>query len=483
MKVHRGPDGTVSCIDLKSSAKIHVMGVCGTAMSSLAGLLKEKGYNVCGSDRSFYPPVSDELKRMDICTIKGYKKENIHSDLDLVIVGNVISKNLPESQALLNSNLPYMSLPEALNAFVIEKKNTVMVCGTHGKTTVSCLSAWLLHECGLNPGFLIGGVSENFKTGFRFGKSNWFVVEGDEYDTAFFEKTPKFIHYHSTHTLLNNIEFDHADIYQSIEDIEKAFCLLMEKKASSCLIAGIDSPLVEKLTKFTSQEVITYGTCRGDWRLVDRRPIPGGGQILRVETGDQKAVEIPTPLSGRHNALNVLSVWVLSRVLNMDREKTLLALKSFKGIRRRFQVLGDFSGITVVEDFAHHPTAVSAVLQSSREIYPGRRLLALFEPRSNTSRRNIFQKNYQKALSVADLVFCMEAYDTSRIPESDRFSSKQLVENLNQDDKPSFYAKDVREMLNLVQKNVLKGDVMVLMSNGDFGGIYTLLKEELLKRP
>ena len=484
LKVHCGPSADVSYIDLKSAAKIHIMGVCGTAMSSLAGLLKEKGYHVCGSDRSFYPPISEELERMGIPTFKGYKAEHIHSDLDLVVVGNVISQNLPEAQALLSSGLPYISLPEALNSFVILGKNTVMVCGTHGKTTISCLSAYVLHECGWNPGFMIGGVSENFKTGFRLSDSNWFVVEGDEYDTAFFEKTPKCVHYRSTHTLLSNIEFDHVDIYKDIKEVERAFRLLMEKKqsVSSCLIAGVDSSLVEKLIAFTDQKVVTYGTKKGDWRLINRKPIAGGGQILQVKNPKQETVEIPIPLPGEHNALNALSVWVLSHELNLDRDKVFLAFKNFQGVRRRFQVLGDFSGVTLIEDFAHHPTAVTAVLRSAREMYPGHRVLALFEPRSNTSRKNIFQKDYQKALSLADLVFCMEAYKASSLSESERFSAKQLVDNLNQNKREAFYAEDVEDMLNLVRKQVLKGDVIVIMSNGDFGGIYSLLKKMLISR-
>ena len=481
IKVHRGSAGDISYININPPAKIHIMGVCGTAMSSLAGLLKQKGYDMSGSDQNFYQPVSEELKRMNILTLQGYKTENIHSGLDLVVVGNVISRNMPETQALLSSGLPYISLPEALNSFVIEKKNTVMVCGTHGKTTISCLSAWILNECGLNPGFMIGGVGENFNTGFNLSDSDWFVVEGDEYDTAFFEKTPKCIHYHCTHILLNNIEFDHADIYRDIGEVEQAFRLLMEKKSSSCLIAGIDSPLVEKLIACTNQTVVTYGIRKGDWRLIHRKPIPGEGQILQIKNPRQETVEIYIPLPGEYNGLNALSVWVLSNVLNLNRDKVLLALKSFQGVRRRFQVLGDFSGITLIEDFAHHPTSVAAVLQSAREMYPDRRILALFEPRSSTSRKNIFQRDYEKALSLADLVFCMEAYDTSRISEMERFSSRQLVTHiLNQNEKTAFYAENVRSMVRIVQNQVLKGDVILIMSSGDFGGIYSLLKEALL---
>ncbi len=456
------------------------MGLCGTAMSSLAGLLKKMGYNVRGSDNHFYPPVSGELKKMGISTIHGYKAENIHSGLDLVIVGNVISKNMPEAQALLKSGLPYMSLPSALNSFIIRTKKVVMVCGTHGKTTTSCLAAWVLRECGLDPGFMIGGVAENFDSSFHFSDSDWFVLEGDEYDTAFFEKTPKFIHYNTTYTLVNNIEFDHADIYRDIKEVEQAFRLLMEKKASSvsCLIAGIDSPLVEKLIAFTKQKVMTYGLKKGNWRLVDRKVLSERkGQILQIKNPDESIIEIQTSLHGEYNGLNVLAVWSLVCTLKLDQNRALAAFRSFFGVRRRFQVLGEFSGITLVEDFAHHPTAVMSVLQSAKEIYPGRRIMALFEPRSNTSRRNIFQKEYESALSVADSVFCMKAYDTSRISEPERFSSRQLVTNLNQKGQPAFYADSIKNMMLIIKKQVIRGDVIIIMSNGDFGGIYTLLKE------
>ena len=481
IKVHRGPLSDISYIDIKPSAEIYIMGVCGTAMSSLAGLLKEKGYRVCGSDKAFYPPISEELKRMGIPTFKGYKAENIHKGLDLVVVGNVISKNMPEAQALLSSGLPYISLPEALNSFIIEKKNTAMVCGTHGKTTISCLLTWVLQECGLKPGFMIGGVSENFKSGYRLSDSSWFVLEGDEYDTAFFEKTPKCIHYQATHTILSNIEFDHADIYKDIKEVEQAFQLLMEQKSSSYLIAGIDSPLVEKIISSTHQEVVTYGVKKGDWHLIDRRWEAEKGQMIKVKNPENEIEEIQIPLPGEHNALNALAVWAFSRLLNLDTKKVVLALKNFKGVRRRFQVLGDFSDVTLIEDFAHHPTAVSSVLHSVREVYSGRRVIALFEPRSNTSRKNIFQEDYQRALSVADLVFCREPINVSSIPESERFSTRKLVSFFDKIEKPAFCAKEVSDMVNLIQKQVLKKDVVVIMSNGDFGGIYFLLKEKLLE--
>jgi len=473
-------------IDIATPAKIHIMGVCGTAMSSLAGLLKKRGHIVCGSDRNFYPPISEHLKHMGIKTFKGYKKEHIHSGLDLVIVGNVISKNIPEAKALLSSRVPYITLPEALNTFITEDKNVIMVCGTHGKTTVSCLAAWVLNECGLYPGFMIGGISDNFKTNFRLTDSKWFVIEGDEYDTSFFEKSPKFLHYKATHTLLNNIEFDHADIYKNLGEVEQVFQSLL-KKPFSGLIAGIDSPLVHKHIKKSHQKIITYGLDKGDWLIFHREVLGESGQTLWIKEKNNKAIKqetikIDTSLQGEHNALNVLAVWVLSRVLNLDRKKTLKAFKSFLGVQRRFQVLVNTHGITLIEDFAHHPTAVSYVLRSVREIYPKRRILAVFEPRSNTSRKNIFQKDYQKALSLADVVFCVEAYNSSTIEKPDRFSSEDLVHDLSQKKKTAFYAKTPLDLANILKDKINRGDVIIVMSNGDFGDIYSIIKKDILHR-
>ena len=493
LRVRQGISGDFSYREIPAGANIHIMGVCGTAMSSLAGLLVEQGYFVSGSDQSFYPPASEELKRLGIRILKGYKAENIHSRLDLVVVGNVISKNMPEAQALLRSGLPYLSLPEILNPLVIKKKNSIMVCGTHGKTTISFLSAWVLDQCGLNPGFMIGGVAENFKSGFRLKDSNWFIVEGDEYDTAFFEKTPKFVHYISTHRILTNVEFDHADIYKDIHAVQKAFLLLMEKTEDSggYLIAGLSSPFIKKLISQTRQKVITYGIGKGDYEIIQRRPLPiintgknikqdsEGGQIVSIKEPDGNIVEIQTPLPGEHNAFNILPVWILGRIMKLNDQKVLSAFKNFKGVRRRFQVLGNWRGITVVEDFAHHPSAVKAVLKSAKEQYPQRRLLAAFEPRSATSRRNIFQNRYKEALSLADIVFCLKPYDQKRILPSDRFHSKKLIQELKTNHTLGFYAESVEEMVHTIQQRALRGDVLLLMSNGNFGGIYSLLETSL----
>ena len=484
LKVHRGHSGNSSYIDLKPSAKIHIMGVCGTAMSALAGLLTESGYRVSGSDRQFYPPVSEQLQLLGIPTFKGFKAENLQTDIDLVVIGNVVSKNMPEAQAVLEKKMSYVHLPEILSALIIQNKKTVMAAGTHGKTTVSFLAAWLLDQCGFHPGFMIGGVSENFKRSFCLQqKSDWFVVEGDEYDTAFFEKTPKFLHYPAGYTILTGIEFDHADIYKNIDEVTQVFRLLLEKQSSSSvLIACADCPLVKKLISDMSSkpQIFTYGVKEGDYRLINRDIFTENrGQIIKVQGPNQDVEEIQIPLNGEHNALNALSVWILSQVLHLPKQQTLSAFKSFKGVRRRFQVLGVFNGITLIEDFAHHPSAVSAVIQSTREIYPGHRLLVLFEPRSNTSRRNIFQKEYEKVLQQADMIFCRSLENTTQIPESELFSAQKLAQSINRHSQTerAFFAEDVSILTQLVQRNAKTGDVILILSNGDFGDIYSLLEQ------
>ncbi len=481
LRVRRGASAEFSFIDLTASAKIHIMGICGTAMSALAGLLQQKGYQISGSDRHFYPPISNELKRLKIAYLEGYKAEHIHPDLDLIVVGNVITKTLPETQALLDSGLPYVSLPEILNPLIIGNKKSVMVSGTHGKTTVASLIAWVLDQCGLDPSFLIGGVTENFQTNFRMRNSDWFVIEGDEYDTAFFEKTPKFVHYRATHTILTNIEFDHADIYKDIEEVKKAFILLMESlPPSSHLVACLSSPYVEEVIAHTRSSCVSYGSSRGDYQILRRKSLQTqmtGGQIVWLRGPRLGAIRIQTPLSGEHNALNILSVWTLGRILDLDPKRVISALKTFQGVRQRFQLLGNFNDLILIEDFAHHPTAVWFTLQSAREIYPEHRLLAIFEPRSNISRRNVFQTEYRRVLSVADMVFCIKPHDVSGIPEAERFSSEKLIQELNQSGTVSFYAEDVKSMAQLVQQKASKGDVVLVMSNGDFGGLCSLLKE------
>ena len=503
LKVRRGREGTCSFMDLQSPARVHIMGVCGAAMSALAGLLVQNGYRVSGSDRAFYPPASEELKSLGVKLFKGYKREHILPQWDVVVVGNVISRGMEEADALLHSRLPYVSLPDFLS-FLMQDKTSVMVCGTHGKTTLSFLCAWILDQCGKDPGFLIGGVSKDFQAGFRWSKSPYFVVEGDEYDTAFFEKTPKFMHYPASHILINNVEFDHADIYKNLREVQQAFRRLVTERAKApgalkSFVVGLSSPFMEELVACAEKnspscQVVTYGKNRGDWQLLKQTPLPDSGQMgqkLVVKEPGGDTVSVETSLVGEHNAWNVLGAYALSRTLGLDPQSVLKALSDFKGVKRRFEFLGTWRGVDVVEDFAHHPSAVREVLQAARQHAPGRRLLVAFEPRSATSRRKVFQTSYQQALALADIVFCLKAYDQSKLDEPDKLNSEDLVKGIcrifqskNTASSPgggergkAFYAPTVEDMASQIQATSRPQDILILMSNGDFQPrLFALLK-------
>ena len=482
LKIFKGPKAQPGFITLKPKAHIHIMGVCGTAMFSLAGLLKKKGFLISGSDKMFYPPISEELKKLNIKIFKNFEDKKMFSSADLLIVGNVMSRNMPIIQSLLKSQKPYTTLPEVLKSLVIENRHTIITAGTHGKTTTGFLTAWALKACGLNPGFMAGGLSQNFKSSFRFVKnSSWFVLEGDEYDTAFFEKTPKFIHYPAHSALLTGIEFDHADIYKNLSEVKKAFKLFIRKVFKHLIINGDSKNLCKMKSQIHPQTCLkTYGLKKErDYQLLSRKIQPAG-QLLTIKEANKKSLQkVFLSLPGEHNALNALGVWALLRELGLPKKNISSAFKSFKGVRRRFQNLGVFGGIKLIEDFAHHPTAVKAVIKTAREIYPGRRLLVLFEPRSHTARKNIFQKDYEKALDKADKVFCLSPYKAEKIPPQERFSAKILTDSLNfKGRKKAFFAKKASVLASMVQKQVQKKDIILILSNGDFGGIYALLKRK-----
>ncbi len=456
------------------------MGICGTAMGSLAGILKSMGYQISGSDQNVYPPMSTQLEKLNIKLMEGYRPENLEPKPDLVIVGNVISKGNPEAVALLERGIPYTSLPKALGEFVIDQRQSLVVTGTHGKTTTTSMATWVAENCGLKPGYLIGGVPENFSLSFRApGDSAWFIIEGDEYDTAFFDKVPKFVHYRPKHVILTSIEFDHADIYQDLSAVMNSFRRLVEMiPRDGTLVAWGEDQNIQSLLPLAKCKVITYGLENGDYRAVERMALNGRNHFC-VAKGERKIADVALKLFGDHNTLNALSVFVMADVLGWSMAQVLGGLSSFQGVKRRQQLLGEPRGVAVVEDFAHHPTAVRLTIQSIRERFPGRRVLAVFEPRSATSRRKIFQADYVKALASADHSYVAEAFDQSKIDPTERFSSLQLVEDLSRMGASSHLGKDVDHLIELLEHEAKKGDVILLMSNGGFGGIYQKLLKAL----
>jgi UDP-N-acetylmuramate: L-alanyl-gamma-D-glutamyl-meso-diaminopimelate ligase len=458
--------------------RIHLMGICGTAMASLAGILKQEGYIVTGSDQNIYPPMSLFLDQLSIPVLKGYRPENLQPPPDLVVVGNVITKLNPEAIELARLAIPYLSLPQALRSFAMKGKESIVIAGTHGKTTTSSLASWVLEKGGLDPSFMIGGIPMNFQSNFKLGSGPYFVIEGDEYDTAFFDKGPKFLHYSPTIAILTSIEFDHADIYRDLAHVRESFRKLIGIiPREGLLIANHDDPVVMEEARNARCPVFTYGfKAEPDWTACDLRVCETSTELKLRHHGKEFA-EISTPLYGRHNISNLTSVVALADFLGIDPELLRLGLRTFKGVKRRQEIKGEKSGIIVLDDFAHHPTAVKETILAVREKYSGKRLIAVFEPRSNSSRRNVFQETYGAAFDKADMIFIPEPPMTEKIPPSERFSSAKLVEDLERRGLQAYYFKGTDILLEALHKNARSGDVFLFMSNGAFDN----LPDRLLK--
>ena len=451
---------------------IHLSGICGTGMASLAGMLKSMGYRVTGSDQNVYPPMSTFLRSLNIPVFEGYDPSHLTPVPDLVVVGNVIRKENPEAQALARLQLPYVSFPQAVRHFALSGKQSVVISGTHGKTTTSAIAAWVLEKGGMDPGFMIGGIPRNFEQNYKLGAGSWFVLEGDEYDTAFFDKGPKFLHYQPQVVILTSIEFDHADIYEDLDHVIQSFRKLIALvPREGLIIANADDPVIVDQVKRAACRVAPYSLGDGPhvpdtWRAVQGN-VEDGLTRVNIFQGDQACVELLTPMYGRHNISNLLSTVVLARFLNIPLPELKEALQTFQGVRRRQEVIGKRGGVTVLDDFAHHPTAVRETIGAVRDRYPGR-LIAVFEPRSNSSRRNIFQAQYAASFDPADLVMIPKPPNTEMIPEAERFSSPRLVQDLTQRGVEARYFDHTDDLLHDLVRTVKSGDIVLFMSNGGF---------------
>jgi UDP-N-acetylmuramate: L-alanyl-gamma-D-glutamyl-meso-diaminopimelate ligase len=465
-------------------AHIHLMGICGTAMASLAGLLKDRGFQITGSDQSVYPPMSTQLEELGIGIMQGYRAENLEPAPDLVIVGNVITAKHEEAIALMASDIPYTSLPEAMGQFVIGDREAFVMTGTHGKTTTTAMLAWVMECLDLEPGFMIGGIPRNFPRSFRAPAGQVFAIEGDEYDTAFFDKVPKFVHYRPRKVLLTSLEFDHADIYQDVAQIQGEFRKLLGLiPENGRLVYFAEEPNITAiLDSQTRGDRRSYGWDAGDFQ-VGAVSLADGTCTFEVRDAQRSVIDRVTLTQfGRHNILNALGVYVLCRAEGWNLTMVKEGLASFAGVKRRQEIIGEPGGITVVEDFAHHPTAVQLTVASMAERFPGRRLFVVFEPRSATTRRNIFQKDYVQALKGEHTVLLAHPFDQSRIPEAERFSSVQVTEALAAQgtEALAFPATDgVEAMVDYLAASCRRGDVILIMSNGGFDGIYAKLLARL----
>jgi UDP-N-acetylmuramate: L-alanyl-gamma-D-glutamyl-meso-diaminopimelate ligase len=459
----------------------HLIGICGTAMASLAGMLQASGHKVTGSDQNVYPPMSTQLEALGIEILNGYKPENIKIGADVTVVGNAISRGNPELEEVLNRKLIYRSQAEIVKEQFIRGRRSLVVAGTHGKTTTTSIAAWVCEVGGLDPGFLVGGIVQNFDASFRVTKSEHFVIEGDEYDTAYFDKKPKFMHYLPEIAIVNNIEFDHADIYRDLQEIKYQFSRLMNLvPGNGKLIVGTDSPVAaEVLTEmggklFTTVE--TFGLNDGaKWQA---RHIDFTGDITRFSVFREGALwgEFETNLIGEFNVRNCLAVIIAADAWGISKGKMQEAFDTFKSVKRRVEVRGTIGGVTVIDDFAHHPTAVEETLKALRMKYDGKRLIAVFEPRSWSSRLAVFQEPYSKAFSYADHVIIAGVYNTAKAGELGKvLDTDELVRQIAEQGKVAVRLSDADAIVERLLPELRDGDVVAIMSNGGFGGIHEKL--------
>lgn len=462
-----------------SNAHIHLMGICGVGMSSLAGILKEKGYKITGSDQNIYPPISTFLEGLSIPIEKGYRPSNLRPRPDLVIVGNVITKDNPEAVELLHLGIPYLSMPQALREFAIDKKKSIVITGTHGKTTASAMTAWILEVAGMDPSFMIGGIAKNFDSNFKLGTGAYFVVEGDEYDTAFFDKRPKFMHYDPCVAVITSIEFDHADIYKGIEEIKASFRGLIGMiPADGVLCANIDDAVVADEIKRAGCHSLTYAM-KGKADLTIRQVTADDDKTtITIARGKNVYLTASSDLYGDHAIYNILAAISVAYHLNVPSEAIARAIATFRGVRRRLELIGSHEDILVIDDFAHHPTSVRETTKAVKARYKDRRLVAVFEPRSNSSRRNIFQDAYASSFDSADLVILPEPPKMERIPPHERFSSTKLTADLRGRGIEAHYFANNDDLLDGLISLIKRGDVILIMSNGAFDNI----QKRLLKR-
>lgn len=467
-------------MDLKPGSHIHLMGICGTAMASLAGLLKDRGFKITGSDSNPYPPMSTQLESLGISIMKGYAAKNLHPQPDFVIVGNVISASNEEAQELMKLKIPYGSLPQAMGEYIIDDRDCICVSGTHGKTTTSSMMAWVAEIAGVKPGFLIGGIPKNFGKSFQNPQGKYFVIEGDEYDTAFFDKVPKFIHYKPKHVILTSVEFDHADIYKDLDAVKAAFARLMTltPENGTLLACAEDKNVMALLSQTKCKNVFTYGMKSGDYQAQVQN-ISDRGTDFKVSFKGQDLGLFSVTLTGDYNIQNTLAVIGIAHQQKWDLAKVKMALKEFQGVKRRQEVLGEPGGVLLIEDFAHHPTAVRETVKGILSKYPQRKLFAVFEPRSATSRRKVFQKDYVEAFQECDEIMLAKAFDQSKISETDRFSSEELVADLNSSGKSANAFDNADQIVSSIKSQAKKGDMVLIMSNGGFDGIYQKLIQAL----
>lgn len=469
---------------------IHMIGICGTGMGSLAGLLRDAGHAVRGSDQEVYPPISTMLRDKGIPVLEGYRAANILDAKprpDLVIVGNIANRQNPEVQGLLESGIPYLSMPQALGRFFLASRHPVVVAGTHGKTTTTAMIARMLMDAGRGPSFLVGGILKDLDQSYRLGEGNAFVIEGDEYETSFFDKDPKFLHYMPRTAILTSVEYDHAEMFPSLEAVKDAFArfvaLVPKGSDGGSLIVCADDPTALSLAGACRGEILPYGlggASRIKGALLSAGP---DGMTFEVSDAGRPLGVMRMSCTGEHNLRNALSAVAAGLQLGLAPDEIRRGLAAFAGVRRRQDVRGVAAGVTIIDDFAHHPTAVRETIAAIKARYPGQRLWAVFEPRTNTTRRDVFQTEYAQAFDGADEVILAPVDHPERAPEGRRFSIERLVTDLTARNLSAHHAAGgVAEIVATISERARRGDIVLIMSNGGFGGIHEKLLAALESR-
>jgi len=453
----------------------HFIGVCGTAMGAVAAAMKERGITVTGSDERIYPPMSTFLEDSGVEIVEGYRASNIPESADVIIIGNTISRGNEEAEEALNRKLLYQSLPEVLKDQFLRGKRNFVVTGTHGKTTTSAILTWVLQSAGLEPGYMIGGIPGNLGRGACFTDSEFNVLEGDEYDTAFFDKRSKFLHYLPEFVIVNNIEFDHADIYDSLDEIKLTFRRLLNivPGGGMTVVNGDDCNVLDVIEGAPCPvRTLGFGK-RCDMRIEEVSYETDGSSFTLVDE------RYTIPMVGEFNVRNAAMAVAGGMFAGLSPDEVRSAFSSFRGIARRQQLRGEVRGVRVIDDFAHHPTAIRLAVLALRQRYPDARLWVVFEPRSNTTRRNIFQAELADALASADRAVVPAIEDPEKFAEEERLDPEQLVRDIDVGGGRGVYLPTVEEIAEYVVAEVEAGDVVAILSNGGFGGLHGILLERL----
>ncbi|MCP5045713.1 MAG: hypothetical protein GY940_00975 [bacterium] len=457
--------------------KVFLSGIAGTGMSSLAGLFKQKGYDVSGSDTHFYPPVDKILEKMNVKLFNPYAAENIPRDVDFCVIGNIISRGNPEAEYILNNHIEFYSMAEALYTFFIKGRQSVVAAGTHGKTTISSFVAHLLRRGGLEPGYFIGGKPMNMDSNYSVGTGNYFVIEGDEYETSLFDRSSKFLKYHPDYLIISSLEYDHLDFFPYESIYLKAFQNLVNQvPANGLIIMNNDYPMAAQAVEKAFTPVVTYGVSNSDWLITDIR-FNNPGYTFTLSHGSKK-IHLTTPLSGRYNAWNLTAGIILGLNLGIPENTVKEAVESFNGVQRRLNEINHIGNTIFLEDFAHHPTSVNQVLQSIREAYPHKKIIALFEPRSWSLRRNFFQQRLAESFSYADEIFFKEVFEKEKIPKDQRLDVTRIKNELKQKGKTVTLFDDFRTIEDYLKNlDYEEETVIIILSNGSFGDIPRFVSE------